>query len=70
VGEIVSVTVVAELPPPHPNVPSAVARVSIICNFHRLIPVLPTFLVVRSSGTGSSLGKLCSTGNAVQSARR
>jgi hypothetical protein len=54
VGEIVSVTVVGLLPP-HPNVPSAIARVSIEYNFHRLIPVLPAFLGIRSSRTGFSL---------------
>ena len=43
VGEIVMATP-EELLPPQPSAPSAAARVSIVENFHHLIPVLPKFL--------------------------
>jgi hypothetical protein len=54
VGEIVMETP-EELLPPHPSAPSAAARVSIVENFHHLIPVLPRFLDIppRSTCFGS-----------------
>jgi hypothetical protein len=52
VGEIVMETPV-ELLPPQPSAPSAAARVSIVENFHHLIPVLPRFLEVPPRSTSS-----------------
>jgi hypothetical protein len=57
VGEIVMATP-EELLPPHPHAASAAARVSIVENFHRLIPVLPKFLNIRSCNTSFSLWRL------------
>src|ERR1700680_2072592 len=57
VGVIVMVTV-EELLPPHPNAPSAAARVSIVENFHDLIPVLPKFLNIRLCSTSFDLWRL------------
>src|SRR5579862_9689796 len=54
VGEIVMETP-EELLPPQPRAPSAAARVSIVDNFHQLIPVLPKFLNLRPRRT--SLGQ-------------
>ena len=53
VGETVMVTP-EELLPPHPHAPSAAARVSIVENFHHLIPVLPKFLDIRPRSIGLS----------------
>ncbi len=54
VGEIVMVTP-EELLPPQPRAPSAAARVSIVENFHQLIPVLPKFLDLRPRRTSIDL---------------
>jgi hypothetical protein len=51
VGEIAMVTVEEALLP-HPNAPSATARVSIKENFHQLIPVLPRSLNFRPRTIG------------------
>ena len=50
VGEIAMVTP-EDLLLPHPIAPSAAARVSIVENFHHLIPVLPRFLSIRPRST-------------------
>jgi hypothetical protein len=57
VGEIAKVTVDEGVPPPppQPSAPSASARTIVEQSFHRLIPVLPRKLDVRSSSTGFSL---------------
>jgi hypothetical protein len=52
VGETVMATV-EELLPPQPKAPSAAARVSIVDNFHHLIPVLPISLIIRPHCTRS-----------------
>src|ERR1700688_2944249 len=57
VGVIVMVTV-EELLPPQPNAPSAAAKVSIVENFHQLIPVLPKFLNIRPRSTSFDAGRL------------
>jgi hypothetical protein len=54
VGEIEIVTP-EELLPPQPRAPSAAARVSIVDNFHQLIPVLPKFLNLRPRRTSFDL---------------
>jgi hypothetical protein len=52
VGEIARTMLVELLPPPHPQAPSARARVSIEQNFHGLIPILQTFLDLPCIGAG------------------
>src|SRR5229473_3475017 len=51
VGETVMLTP-EEVLLPHPHAPSAAARVSIVENFHHLIPVLPKFLNIRPRSIG------------------
>jgi hypothetical protein len=50
VGVTVMATVV-ELLLPQPRAPSAAAKVSIVENFHHLIPILPKFFNIRPRGT-------------------
>src|SRR4029077_15921773 len=49
VGEIAMLMVDAALPPPQPSAPSPSTRINIVKNFHRLMPVLPRTLNVRST---------------------
>src|SRR5690242_20622473 len=53
-GEITRETVDVVLLLPQPRAPSASMRINIEQNFHRLIPVLPKVLNIRSSSTGLS----------------
>src|ERR1700676_2739414 len=57
VGEIAMATP-EDLLLPQPNAPSAAARVSIVENFHHLIPVLPKFLDIRPRSTSFDLWRL------------
>src|ERR1700693_1059107 len=51
VGEIAMVTPAELLLLPQPQAPNAAASVSIVENFHHLIPVLPRFLDIRPRST-------------------
>src|SRR5580700_9291851 len=55
VGETVMVTP-EELLPPQPRAPKAAARVSIVENFHHLIPVLPRLLDIRLRSAAPTRG--------------
>lgn len=57
-GETVMATPEVLLPRPQPNAPIAAESVSIVENFHRLIPVLPKFLNFRPRGAGLGLSRL------------
>src|ERR1700674_4418789 len=55
VGVIVMVTPAELLLLPQPQTPNTAARVSIVENFHHLIPVLPRFLDIRPRSTSLDL---------------